>query len=70
MSEVKGNVFQSDIGGKEGKEGYIGLLFGHLSRMSFALNNQELTSNNGASIYYNALLIVHHIPDAELRKRL
>jgi hypothetical protein len=69
MSEVKGQVFQSDIGGKEGKEGYIGLLFGHLSRMGFALNNTELGSQSG-NIYFNALLIINHIPDPELRKSL
>lgn len=69
MSEVRGNIFQSDVGGKEGKEGYIGLLFGHLGRMSFALNNSELGSQSG-NIYFNSLLIINHIPDAELRKSL
>lgn len=69
MSSIQGNVFQSDIGAKEGKEGFIGLLFGHLGRMSFALNNSELGSNS-ANIYYNSYLIIHHIPDAELRKEL
>lgn len=69
MSEVKGNVFQSDVGGKEGKEGYIGLLFGHLARMSYALNNTELASQSG-NIYFNSLLIINHIPDAKLRKEL
>ncbi len=69
MSEVQGNVFQSDVGGKEGKEGYIGLLFGHLSRMSYALNNSELASQSG-NIYFNALLIINHIPDSKLRKEL
>ncbi len=69
MSEVKGNVFQSDIGGKEGKEGYIGLLFGHLGRMSYALNNSELGSQSG-NIYFNSLLIINHIPDSKIRKEL
>jgi len=69
MSNIIGNTFQSDVGAKEGKEGFIGLLFGHLSRMSFALNNTELGSQSG-NIYYNSLLIIHHIPDAELRKKL
>lgn len=69
MSEVKGNVFQSDIGGKEGKEGYIGLLFGHLARMSYALNNTDLGSQSG-NIYFNSLLIINHIPDSDLRKSL
>jgi predicted house-cleaning noncanonical NTP pyrophosphatase (MazG superfamily) len=69
MSKVEGNIFQSDVGGKEGKEGYIGLLFGHLARMSFALNNSELANQSG-NIYYNSLLIIHHVPDSELRKEL
>jgi len=69
MSDVKGNIFQSDVGSKEGKEGFIGLLFGHLARMSFALNNSELPNQSG-NIYYNSLLIIHHIPDSALRKEL
>lgn len=69
MAEVRGNIYHSDIGGKEGKEGYIGLLFGHLGRMSFALNNTELGTQSG-NIYFNSLLIINHIPDAELRKSL
>jgi len=69
MAGVSGNTFQSDVGAKEGKEGYIGLLFAHLGRMSFALNNTELGSQS-ANIYYNSLLIINHIPDVELRKEL
>ena len=69
MAEVQGNTYQSDIGGKEGKEGFIALLFGHLGRMSFALNNSELPEQSG-NIYYNSLFIINHIPDADLRKEL
>ncbi len=69
MANISGNIFQSDVGAKEGKEGFIGLLFGHLSRMSFALNNTELGSQS-ANIYYNSLLIINHIPDADLRNTL
>jgi hypothetical protein len=69
MSQISGNIYQSDVGAKEGKEGFIGLLFGHLSRMSFALNNTELGSQS-ANIYYNSLLIINHIPDSELRRDL
>jgi len=69
MSQINGTVFQSDIGGKEGKEGYIGLLFGHLGRMSFALNNSELANQSG-NIYFNSLLIINHIPDPKIRKEL
>ena len=69
MAGVSGNTFQSDIGSKEGKDGFIGLLFGHLGRMSFALNNTDLGSQS-SNIYYNSLLIINHIPEAELRKSL
>lgn len=69
MSSIQGNIFQSDVGAKEGKEGYISLLFGHLSRMSFALNNSELGNQSG-NIYFNSLLIINHIPDAKLRREL
>jgi hypothetical protein len=69
MASINGNTFQSDIGSKEGKDGFIGLLFGHLGRMSFALNNTDLGSQS-ANIYYNSLLIINHIPDSELRKNL
>ncbi len=37
--------------------------------MSFALNNTELESLSG-NIYFNALLIINHIPDSKLRKEL
>lgn len=69
MTDIKNNVFQSDIIGKEGKEGFIGLLFGHLGRMSFALNHTELGAQSG-NIYYNSLFIINHIPNPPLRKEL
>ena len=67
MSEIIGNKFQSDIKGMEGEGGFVSLLFGHLSRMSFAINNPE-AQNKDSIVYYNALFIIGHIPNKEKRK--
>jgi len=67
MSEILDNKYQSDIKGSEGKEGFIALVFRHLDKMSFAINNTE-SSGKDAIVYYNALFIISHVPNKKLSK--
>lgn len=61
--------YNSDIRAKEGTEGYIGLLFAHLNKMSNNLSNPEL-ANNSANMELLTELIISHIPEPEKRKEL
>lgn len=62
-------IYNSDVRAKEGTEGYIGLLFAHLNKMSNNLSNPEL-ANNSANMELLTELIISHIPEPEKRKEL
>lgn len=69
MSTMEGSIVYTERKEKEGSEGFIGLLFGHLARMSATLGNPELGNISG-NVYLIANLIISHIPEPEMRVEL
>lgn len=59
-------LYTSDKRQAEGTEGYIGLLFSHLNRLSGMISNPELGKMSGNANLYIQMLI-SHVPDKEKR---
>lgn len=61
------NLQVLDVQMRAGKDSYIGILVGHISRMAFIIASDKLEP---AKIYYMANLIIAMVPGKDRRKEL
>lgn len=65
---VEDNPQIMEISMRESKDGYIGMIMSHFSRMAFIVANQS--DNKHADLYYMANLIISMIPDIDRQKKI
>lgn len=59
-----------DISMRESKDGYIGMIMGHFSRMAFIVASGGDSSNKHADLYYMTNLIISMIPNLDRQKEI
>lgn len=67
MENVNENLQVLDVQMRSGKESYIGILVGHISRMAYIIASDKLEP---AKTYYMANLIIAMVPGQDRRKEL